>query len=424
MRFRLRSHPCTSAPSARMRDARDDLARPDDRRRVIVSTSRALPPEHRFIEAPLRNLSRWSPVILCADRDPRSLPLVGIPVVSLDPPMPRPLWWGLRRLRGLQGRVSHRDRKTVCALGGALVHAHWGTHGVLVAPLAKAAGLPLVVTLHGFDITRHEAYWTSGAAGWWHRDYPRRLRAIAAEGAHFIAVSRAIRRLALAWGIPESQVHYAPIGIDTASFHPSGVPMIDRPAKVLFVGTHIPLKGGDVLIRAMARVRAAIPDAQVVFIGDGPELTAWKALASHMNVRAHFLGRLPPERVREELADTVVFCLPSVRPAGHALAEGFGLVVIEAAAAGVPVITSAQGMESEGVDDGRTGFAIDYGDEVALAHRIETILKDRPLAQRLGSASPPFVREHFDLKACTRRVEDVYDEVTHAWPTVGHGARG
>lgn len=424
MRFRLRSHPCTSAPSDCMRDARDDAARPDARRRVIVSTSRALPPEHRFIETPLRNFSRWSPVILCAHRDPRSLPLVGIPVVSLDPLMPRPLWWGLRRLRGLLGWVPRRDRKIVCSLGGALVHAHWGTHGVLVAPLAKAAGLPLVVTLHGFDITRHESYWTSGAAGWWHRDYPRRLRAIAAEGAHFIAVSRAIRRLALAWGIPEAQVHYAPIGIDTESFRPSGVPMSDRPAKVLFIGTHIPLKGGDVLIRAMARVRTANPDAHVVFIGDGPELTAWRALASHMNVRACFLGRLPPERVREELADTVVFCLPSVRPAGHAIAEGFGLVVIEAAASGVPVITSAQGTESEGVVEGRTGFAIDDGDETALAHRIETLLEDRALAQRLGSAAPAFVREHYDLAACTRRVEDLYDEVTQAWLPVGHGACG
>lgn len=406
-----------------MRDARDDPARPDSGRRVIVSTSRALPPEHRFIETPLRHLRRWRPVILCAHRDPRSLPLDGIPVVSLDPPTPRAFWWGLRRLCGLQGWVSRRDRKTVCSLGGALVHAHWGTHGVLVAPLARAAGLPLVVTLHGFDITRHESYWTSGAAGWWHRDYPARLRAIATEGAHFMAVSRAIRRLAIAWGIPEAQVHYAPIGIDTESFRPSGVAMRDRPAKVLFVGNHIPLKGGDVLIRAMARVRQAIPDAQAVFIGDGPEVTAWKALASDMNVRACFLGRLPPERVREELADTVVFCLPSVRPAGHAIAEGFGLVVIEAAASGVPVITSAQGTESEGVVEGRTGFAIEDGDEVALAHRIESLLEDRGLAERLGSAAPAFVREHFDLTACTRRVEDLYDEIMQASPAVGHGAR-
>jgi glycosyltransferase involved in cell wall biosynthesis len=406
-----------------MRDARDDPARPDAGRRVIVSTSRALPPEHRFIETPLRHLHRWRPVILCAHRDPRSPPLDGIPVVSLDPPTPRAFWWGLRRLRGLQGWVSRRDRETVCSLGGALVHAHWGTHGVLVAPLARAAGLPLVVTLHGFDITRHESYWTSGAAGWWHRDYPARLRAIAAEGAHFMAVSRAIRRLALTWGIPEAQVHHAPIGIDTTSFRPSGMAMRDRPAKVLFVGNHIPLKGGDLLIRAMARVHQAIPHAQAVFIGDGPELAAWQALAAQLNVPARFLGRVPPERVREELADTVVFCLPSVRPPGHAIAEGFGLVVIEAAASGVPVITSAQGRESEGVDDGRTGFAIEDGDETALARRIESLLEDRGLAERLGSAAPAFVREHFDLAACTRRVEDLYDEITQASPTVGHGAR-
>jgi glycosyltransferase involved in cell wall biosynthesis len=338
--------------------------------------------------------------------------------------MPRTLWWGLRRLRDLQGRASRRDQAIVHALGGAIVNAHWGTHGVLIAPLAKAVGLPIVVTLHGFDITRHESYWTSGAAGWWHRDYPMRLRAIAAEGAHFIAVSRAIRRLAIAWGIPETQVHHAPIGIDTASFRPSGVAMRDRPAKVLFVGNHIPLKGGDVLIRAMARVRETISDAQVVFIGDGPELAAWKALASQLNVRASFLGRLPPERVREALSDAVAFCLPSIRPSGHEIAEGFGLVVIEAAASGVPVITSAQGSESEGVDDGRTGFAFDYGDEETLAWRIESVLGNRLLAQQLGEAGPPFVRKHFDLATCTERVEDVYDEVVMASSCVQSTASG
>jgi len=388
-----------------------------------VSTSRALPPEHRFIESPLRKLRRWHSVILCAHRDPRTLPLDGIPVVSLDPAVPRALWWGLRRLRGLLGRVSHRDREIVRSLRGTIMHAHWGTHGVLIAPLARAAELPLVVTLHGFDITRHESYWTSGAGGWWHRDYPVRLRAIAAQGVHFLAVSHAIRRQAIAWGIPAEQVHHAPIGVDTTSFRPSGLTMHARPAKVLFIGSHIPLKGGDVLIRAMARIRAANPGAEVVFIGDGPELVTWKALASQLSVRARFLGRLPPERVREELADTVVFCLPSVRPKAHALAEGFGLVVIEAAAMGVPVITSAQGRESEGVDNGRTGFAIEDGDEKELAHRIETLLTDRCLAERLGSAAPVFVREHFDLTACTRRVEDLYDEITESYPPPTQGGR-
>lgn len=381
------------------------------RQRVLVYTSQALPPQHRFIEYPLRKMSRWEPLILCASRAKNSVPLDGLPVVCLDPSWPRWWSWGIRRVRGLMGVAASRDVKTVKSLQGSLLHAHWGTSGVLIAPLAKAAGLPLLVTLHGFDIQSKETFWTSGQGGWWHRDYPNRLRQIAQEGAHFVAVSQAIRTLAIQWGIPESQVHYAPIGIDVNEFQPTGSPMAERPPKILFVANHIERKGGAILIRAFATIRKSHPKAQLVMVGDGPETEKWNQLASSLGLPVDFRGRLSPQAVRAEMRDTVVFCLPSTRLPHHDLAEGFGLVVIEAAACGVPVVTSAQGLESEGVSDGETGFAIPDGDEKILADRISRLLSDRDLAQRFGDAGPGFVSRKFDLCECTRGLEEVYERV-------------
>lgn len=383
----------------------------NDAPRVLVYASFALPPQLRFIEQPMRHLQRWRPTLLCAARSPKSIDLGGLDVVSLDPPWPRKLWWARRRLRGLMRRAAPADVRQVKALGASLLHAHFGPEGVLMAPVAKAAGLPLLVTMHGFDIQSKESFWTSGGAGWWHRDYPNQLRAIAADGAHFVAVSRAIARLAVQWGIPESQVHYQPIGIDTRLFKPTPVPLVDRPPRVVFVGNHIERKGGHHLVRAMAMVRREVPNAELMMVGDGPERPRWQALAEQLGVRATFTGRVSPDGVREALGGAVAFCLPAVRLPHHNLAEGFGLVVIEAAAMGLPVVTSAQGRDSEGLIHGETGFAVPGGDEAALAEHLTTLLQDRALAQRMADAGPGFVRDRFDLHQCTLELELLYDRL-------------
>lgn len=380
--------------------------------RVLIYTSRALPPQHRFIEHPLRKLRRWDAVMVCASRSPNTIPLDDLEIVCLDPEWPQRLHWLMRRLRAMMGLVKPRDIERLRAVGGSLLHAHWGTSGVLMAPLAKAIGMPLLVTLHGFDIQRKEDFWTSGRGGGWHRSYPDQLRSIARNGAHFAAVSHAVRNMAIDRGIPEQQVHYMPIGVDTDFFRPGELSMEKRPPKVLFVASHITRKGGDLLVQAMAVVRQSIRDAELVMVGDGPQRAHWESLAEKLKVTARFRGRLPPEGVLRELQDSVVFCLPSVRPAYDDLAEGFGLVVAEAGASGVPAVTSAQGVMSEGVDHGRTGFAVAEGDVGAIADGIICLLSDRQRAARYGRAAREFVREKFDLATCTEALEDLYDELT------------
>lgn len=88
------------------------------------------------------------------------------------------------------------------------MHVHFGTDAVAAWPWIKHLGVPMLVTLHGFDINTHPEWWISGQGGDYRRNYPRQLKALAEEkNVSFIAVSQAIRQQAIqAYGIPEHKV--------------------------------------------------------------------------------------------------------------------------------------------------------------------------------------------------------------------------
>jgi glycosyltransferase involved in cell wall biosynthesis len=105
-----------------------------------------------------------------------------------------------------------------------------------------------------------------------------------------------------------------------------------------------------------------------------------------------------------------VMCLPSITAASGD-AEGLGLVILEAQASGVPVVTSARGGAQEGIVDGQTGFAFAEHDVPAMAQRLYEVLSDDALAARLSAAAPAFVARAHDLFRQTAALEDLYDRL-------------
>jgi glycosyltransferase involved in cell wall biosynthesis len=155
-----------------------------------------------------------------------------------------------------------------------------------------------------------------------------------------------------------------------------------------------PEKGIDVLIRAMARVGR---DALLLLAGDGPDVEACRALAASLGLADHvrFLGlRDDVERVYAA-ADVVV--MPSLWD------EAFGLVVVEAMAAGRPVVVTASGAMPEMVADGR-GVVVPKRDEVAMAGAIGRLLDDEALRARMGQVARAHVIERFGLPVWVERV--------------------
>ena len=136
-------------------------------------------------------------------------------------------------------------------------------------------------------------------------------------------------------------------------------------------------------------------------------------LAHARGLRATFLGEVTQAQVRGELGKARVLCQPSLTIASGA-SEGFGLALLEAQSAGVPVVSSARSGATEGMIDGVTGYRFREGDSHRAAELIVSLLVDDAASAAFSAAGRKFVVDSFDLDACTARLEDAYDEATRA----------
>jgi glycosyltransferase involved in cell wall biosynthesis len=192
-------------------------------------------------------------------------------------------------------------------------------------------------------------------------------------------------------------------------------------SQLLFVGRLAPLKGLPILIDALGRLRARRPAVRLTIVGAGREGAAIEARARAEGLDDHvrFAGYQPPERVAEWLRTADVFVLPS-------LAEGVPVAVMEAMASGVPVVATRVGGLSELVDDGVNGYLAPAGAPGALADRIESLLQDPELRNRLGRASRAKIVRDFDLAHEVARLRDLYRWATEEdsrTPWRGNGDR-
>lgn len=360
-------------------------------RRVAVYRSHLLSISETFIRDQVAALHAWRPVLVGRREVENGLQTPGTPrrIVPESPNRLLNAWRFWSRLP---------DPSLVACLKGLevhLVHAHFGTDATDVWPSVKAAGLPMVVTLHGYDINIDRRWWESGAGGLRRRVYPRRLLDMARDpSVRFIAVSEAIRSRAMTYGIPADKVALAYIGVDTKHFRPGGLPLDERRKRILYVGRMVEKKAPLSMVRAFATVCSEVPEAELVMIGDGLLLAPAKELAARLGAQVSFLGARPSQDVLAQLHEARVFCLPSVT-AANGDAEGLPISVLEALACGVPVVTSAQGAVNEAVADGESGLCVREHDLDGLAQALVRLLRDDDLSLRLSAAARARAMELF-----------------------------
>ncbi len=157
-----------------------------------------------------------------------------------------------------------------------------------------------------------------------------------------------------------------------------------------------------------ARLRDEGVVVPVTLIGDGPERPRLERLASNARLDVKFLGSRPHEDVVRAMRVAAALCAPS-RSTRTGEREGFGMVLLEAQATGLPVVATSSGGMVEAVDDGRTGLLVPEGDQAALTAALRACLTDPDLRDRLTRATRPWVEQHFDLRRQTHRLEDWYD---------------
>jgi colanic acid/amylovoran biosynthesis glycosyltransferase len=363
--------------------------------RVLVFKETLLPPSETFILSQMTALRRYQAQLCGLERSWSSLPVNDDVILLADRPAAfAQLRAKLYRRTGIAPLFHRRARR----FRPDLVHAHFASGGRSAIPLARSLGVPLIVTLHGADITVRDAR-------------SDRYEHLAESAACVICVSKFIRDRALEAGFPAEKliVHY--IGIDRELFAPSGIPVDTR--KVLFVGRLVEKKGCEYILRAMQLVQREQTDCELTIIGDGPLRSSLEVLARDLKLHCDFCGVQPAPIVRDMLQKSRVFCVPSVT-AANGDSEGLGLVFAEAQSMGVPVVSTLHGGIPEIVSSGETGFLVPERAPQALAEALSTLLADESMWQRFHEAALLRIGEHFDIHVQTQLLEKIYDRLLAA----------
>jgi glycosyltransferase involved in cell wall biosynthesis len=228
-----------------------------------------------------------------------------------------------------------------------------------------------------------------------------------------LAVSRGVRDyLVSEGGLNPAKVRVVANGVDVAAIDaarpgktvrrelglPEGVPVIGLVGRLDHWG-----KGHKELFEAMAPLMERY-SVQALIVGGGRRMDEVRALAASLGLAGavHFLG--PRHDVPDLLNAMDIFVLPSY-------SEGLSLALLEAMAAGLPVVATAVGGTPEVVTEGDNGLLIPPRDAAALAGALERLLTDPALAQRLGAKAQAHVRKHFSLDRLGREINAIYGEL-------------
>lgn len=217
------------------------------------------------------------------------------------------------------------------------------------------------------------------------------------------ANSRFVMRSAVR-AVPEIEDRTSVIynGIRTPELSP--MPPPTSPPVLLGIGRLVPDKGFDVALEALSMLAQHHPRLRLRLAGEGSERQALEARARELGVsdRTDFLGWVPPERVPEVIEDATIVLVPSRWD------EAFGLVVLEAALVGRPVVASRVGGLPEVVEEGRTGLLAERDDAAAFAEAVHRMLNDPERTARMGAAARERVTTRFSLERYVDEYASLY----------------
>ena len=288
---------------------------------------------------------------------------------------------------------ARRLLATLRALKPDLVHAHLEFASVLTSVFRRTLGVPVVVTLH----TLHKPARFSRAGARY-----RTMNEVAGRLAdRVVCLTEEARRLAEAELPRRARLEVIANGVDLAPFRPQ--PDFDRAAARRSLGTPdaAPLivcaavlrrpKGIDRLIEAMPAVLRDLPAARLAIVGDGSERAALAAQVERLGL----CGAVRLTGFRRDIPDVMraadLFVLPT-------LDDALPTVVVEAMAAGLPVVASRVGGLPDMIEDGRDGILVRPGEPAALADAILRLLRDKDLAAALGAAARRRAEADFSLE--------------------------
>ncbi|MFC7327162.1 glycosyltransferase family 4 protein [Marinactinospora rubrisoli] len=283
--------------------------------------------------------------------------------------------------------------------------------GLLAGGLRRAGARRTLAITHG-----HELWWARVPGA---RQLLRRISRDVDVLTHLGNATGDVLRRALPPEARERMARLAP-GVDTEQFRPdSGGDAVREELglgsapMVLCVCRLVPRKGVDALVRAMTWLRVRVPEARLVVVGQGPDERRLRALAAWAGVtdRVVFAGVQSAERLPAWYAAADVFAMPCRNRRGGLEAEGLGIVFLEAAASGLPVVVGDSGGAPEAVRHGETGYVVDGRDPRSVAERLAGLLTEPGRSRAMGRAGRAWVLDAWTWDAAARRVAELLEPV-------------
>lgn len=293
--------------------------------------------------------------------------------------------------------------------GFDVIHAHWLVpNGPVGAAVARACGVPLVVSMHGSDVffaernlvAAHAARWTSRHA------------------AMLTACSGDLAARAVALGAPPERTVTVPYGVDDRQFAPVDGTALrqqlgvrpDQPV-LLWISRMVYKKGVHVLLDALPQVVQQYPDVLLVLGGDGDLRDEWQQHAERLGLarNVRFIGRVAHGEVNGWWNAGDVVVVPAIHDQSGNV-DGLPNMLLEAMSAGRPIVASAIAGIPQVITDGVHGLLVPEHDPAALATALLRLLDDRALAARLGAAARQRVERELRWPYIAARFEAVLEQ--------------
>jgi glycosyltransferase involved in cell wall biosynthesis len=358
-------------------------------------------PTETFINAHIQNLP--AKILVVEGWRPK---INGQAVLSL----PRRVLYKLHRMltsTGLEREQTAAYVKAYREHDVSAVLAEYGTTGTLTVQACRALNIPLIVYFFGYDATLRSVL----------EEYAESYQRLFREAAALVAVSRSIKRKLISLGAAPEKVHYIPCGVDCNHFAEAN----PKEAEPLFiaVGRFTEKKGPHFTIRAFAKAHETHPESRLKMIGDGPLRDDCIKLAESLGVRSaiEFAGAQPHSALQSELKKARCFVQHSIEAASGDC-EGTPVAILEAGAAGLPVVSTRHAGIPDVVVEGETGFLVDEGDFEGMAQQMILLAADPKLAGAMGEAARKRIRDEFSMEETISRLWGVIDSCMNGAPPV------
>jgi glycosyltransferase involved in cell wall biosynthesis len=302
-----------------------------------------------------------------------------------------PLALGTLMLSGLweTWRVARAERSD-------LIHAFWVVPGgVLARAIGRLRGLPLIITAAGSDLNVYAL-----------RPALRPLARWVLRGTGMmIAAGSQMRRIALQLGLPPERCEVIPWLTDFPPPAPLSAAARTGP-RLLYVGNFTQPKRVDTIIRAFARVVAAVPAARLVLVGDGDQRPALERLIRELTPAGTvtMLGARPHGEIIDHMAEADLF----LHCSDH---EGLPVAISEALTMGLPVVAADVGGIPDLIRQGENGFLVGPDDVEGFSAAVIQLLRDDELRARMGLAARAFAEQQLAPGPVMDRIEAIYRRV-------------